>query len=278
MFAPKLAPDLQSAILDHLGCPPGPPDLAHLEALIAAYVRLVPWESAFRIVKRAKCDQLPLCPRWPEEFWLDYLQRGGGGTCFESNYAFSALLHGLGFEGYLTINNMDKSIACHAAIIVFLHGEKWLVDVGYPLYVPISIDPNDTSKGVSPFQQYTIRPEDADRFTIERYPHPEPYTFTLIDRPVDLDKYRQITTADYGPNGHFLQRVIVHKIVDEKMWRFTSSEEPPQLTCFSEGQRTDTLIEDDVAAAVAAKFDIDEAVVRQALELIERKLAGDGDS
>jgi arylamine N-acetyltransferase len=211
------------------------------------------------------------CPRWPEEFWLNHLQRGGGGTCFESNYAFSALLNGLGFEGYLTVNNMEESIGCHAAIVVLLDGEKWLVDAGFPMYAPVPVKAEEATAGGSPYQHYTVHPQSSDSYRIERRPHPEPYAFTLIDRPVDLDEYRQTMVNDYGPNGHFLQRVIVHKIVEEKMWRFTSSEEPSRLTCFAEGRRFDTIINGDVAAAVAAKFDIDEAAVRRALELIQGK-------
>jgi arylamine N-acetyltransferase len=281
MFAPTLAPHQQTAVLAQLGCSPNRPNLQFLQRLVDAYVRTVPWESAFRIVKRASCDDLQACSRWSVEFWQDNLQRGGGGTCFESNYAFSALLHGLGYEGYLVINNMEESIGCHTAIIVLLEGEKWLVDAGFPLYTPLPINPTGITQRDSLFQRYTVRPVGPDRYQIERQPHPNPYTFTLIDQPVILAEYRQATTADYGPDGHFLQRVIVHKILDEQMWRFNSGEQPPQLTCFADGHRFDTIIEGDVATAVAAKFEIDEVVIRRALDLVSvfesGPEAGEGD-
>lgn len=267
MFAQELHPDLFTAVLQRLQVSPAKPDLLLLDRLIGAHVRTVPWESAFRIVKRSQTEALAGCSRWPEEFWQDHLQRGAGGTCFESNYAFSAILHGLGFEGYLTINDMGESIGCHTAIIVLLEGQKWLVDAGFPIYAPLPISPNGIMHRSTPFHHYTIRPQGGSRYQIERQPHPNWVAFTLIDRPVTDQEYRQATTADYGPNGHFLQRVIIHKILDELPWRYTSDEEPQQFTCFEYGKRIDQPIAGDVAATVATKFDLDEKTVRRALQL-----------
>ena len=56
MFAPTLTPDLHKAVLDRLGSSPEHPNLQFLQHLVGAYVRTVPWESAFRIVKRAAFD------------------------------------------------------------------------------------------------------------------------------------------------------------------------------------------------------------------------------
>ena len=52
-------------------------NITQLEALLAAYYRRVPWESVFRIVRRAENPT----PRWPDLFWRDAMTRGGGGTC-----------------------------------------------------------------------------------------------------------------------------------------------------------------------------------------------------
>jgi arylamine N-acetyltransferase len=268
MLAPVLQPSLHAAVLNQLGCAPGTANRQQLERLLAAYIRSVPWESALRIVKRAHTQNWQDCARWPDEFWQDNLQHGAGGTCFESNFAFSALLRGLGYEGYLTINDMGESIGCHTAIIVFLAGQKFLVDVGYPVYTLLPLQYQPVSEHDSPFFRYTVRELGSDRYQIERRPHPIPYAFTLVDQPVKEDDYRQVTINDYGPDGHFLQRVIVHKIIDEQMWRFTSAELPQQFTRFTDGQRFDQHITGDTATAVAAKFGINEKIIRQALHLI----------
>ena len=87
-----------------------------------------------------------------------------------------------------------------------------------------------------------------------------------------MEEYRQATTADYGSSGHFLQRVIIHKILNEQSWRYTSSENPSQFNQFDNGKKRDAFIEGDVATAVAAKFNIDESVIRKALALIPAEL------
>jgi arylamine N-acetyltransferase len=92
-----LSHSLTTAVLAYLNAPKAVPSLQHLEHLLDSYTRTVPWESAFRIVKRQKTVETGTCPRWPEEFWEDAMTRGGGGTCFESNLAFFSLLRALDF-------------------------------------------------------------------------------------------------------------------------------------------------------------------------------------
>lgn len=263
-----LSTNFTQIILDHLRIQNGPPTLTLLEALVNAYIRNVPWETAFRIVKRATTVETAVCPRWPEEFWTDALEKGGGGTCFESNYAFSSLLQSLGYESYLTINNMGESIGCHTAIIVLVDGQKWLVDAGFPLYALLPINPHHITHQTTQFMQYTIRPDGPGIYQIEQHPHPNPNAFTLIDRPVPDAVYRAATTADYGPDGFFLDRIVVNKVVAEKTWRFNSAEEPWRLNRFVNGVRTDIAMNGDVATAVAHHFNMDEKIVQAAFQAL----------
>ncbi|MCP4359607.1 MAG: hypothetical protein GY796_16490, partial [Chloroflexi bacterium] len=148
-----LSTKLTNDILVHLGimAVPQTPSIPFIDSLIHAYCRTVPWESAFRIVRRAAVTNPTNCPRWPDQFWREAIQKGSGGTCFESNYAVLTLLQALGIDGYLTINNMEDSIGCHSAIIIWLAGQKWLVDVGFPLYAPLPISPHGTMYRSSEF-------------------------------------------------------------------------------------------------------------------------------
>ncbi len=100
--------------------------------------------------------------------------------------------------------------------------------------------------------RYLVRPEGNNRFQIERRPHPKWYAFTLIDRPVSEEQYRQATTADYGPNGHFLDRVIIHKVIDELLWRFNSDQHPFCLEYFKNGIQEVQLLDGDVANTLAS--------------------------
>jgi hypothetical protein len=268
MSFPRLSPALVENILRRFDVLATPPTLSLLEALVNAYVRTVPWETVFRIIKRAQTADTAVCPRWPEEFWIDALERGGGGTCFESNYAFFSLLQALGYKGYLTINNMGDSIGCHTAIIILISGQKWLVDAGFPLYAPLPISPHGIIHRTTQFMQYIIRPDGPDVYQIEQQPHPNHTAFTLIDRPVTDEVYRAATTADYGPAGFFLDRIVVNKVVAEKTWRFNSGEEPWRLNRFVNGVQTDVAVNGDGATAVAHHFGMDESIVQAAFQAL----------
>ena len=266
-----LLPSLTTAVLAHLNVSPSLPALPHLEQLIGNYVRTVPWETAFRIVKRQETTETAVCPRWPDEFWEDALTRGGGGTCFESNLAFYSLLRALGYDGYLTINNMGESIGCHTAIIVQLDGMKWLVDAGLPIYAPAPVRADVVVHRATAFMHYTVRPNGRSHYQIERSPHPQRNAFTLIDEPVDADTYLAATTADYGENGFFLDKVVINKVVNGRPYRFNSKESTTRLEHFWQGERFVDQLEGDGGTAVAHHFEMDETVVRKALDYVGNK-------
>jgi arylamine N-acetyltransferase len=268
---PPLSPDLTRAVLDHLGVQSGPPALALVDKLLAAYIRVVPWETAFRIAKRARTANTADCPRWPDEFWRDAIQFGGGGTCFETNYAFFSLLRALSYEGYLTINNRGDHIAVHTAVVLDIDGKSWLVDAGMPLFAILALDPLQTTERQTPFLNYTVRPDGLNRYQVEREPHPRPNCYTLINVPVDDADYRAATTADYGEKAQFLEHVIVNKIVDEHLWRFTSAEPPFCLQVFEGSERIDHPITSDPAEALASHFGVDAAILHAAFEAVGDK-------
>lgn len=270
MAIPPLSPDLAHEVLLFLGVDIEQPSVAHLDKLITAYTKAVPWESFFRIARRARIENTADCPRWPEIFWREAMELGGGGTCFESNYAFFSLLRALGYDGYLTINNMGETIGCHSAIVISLNGKTWLVDAGLPIYVALPLDPAEVTQRSSRFHIYTIRPVGVNRYQIERDFHPKPIAFTLIDLPIENDVYRQRLTDDYGENGLFLDQAIVVKVIDGQVRRFNSSEQPPHIQAFENGERTNYEITVDVAEAVSRQFSLDEDVVRAALEALEK--------
>jgi hypothetical protein len=265
-----LPSSLTTAVLTYLNMPAAFPCLPHLELLIGNYTKTVPWESAFRIVKRNE-TKTAVCSRWPAEFWDDALTRGGGGTCFESNLAFFSLLRALGYDGYLTINNMGETIGCHTAIIIQLDGVKWLVDAGFPIYQPLEIYTQEVTQRSTPFMDYVVRPNGRSHYEIERTPHPERNAFTLIDKPVDAETYLSATTADYGEKGFFLDKVVINKVVNGRPYRFNSLESATQLVHFWQGERFVEQVDDDGGTAVAKHFAMDEHIVRKALKIVNQK-------
>ena len=271
--AQPLSPALARRILQHFGLPQDPPaDLETLTRLLNAYTRQVPWESASRIVRRARSQTSAECAFFADAFWEGALRIGTGGTCYESNYAFFSLLKRLGYAGYLTINNMGALIGCHSAIIVRLDGKKYLADVGLPLHVviPLPSPQAEQAEANSPFFRYGIEREAANRYAVWRHPHPRGKAFTLVDDPISDQVYRRITIRDYRHDGgQFLDAVVIQKVIENQLWRYNSDDSPLHLQQFVAGQRHNHALEGDVASQIAAKFGIDGAIVGEALDTLK---------
>lgn len=260
-----------AAALDYLGLTPAPPTSHLLDQLVTAYTSQVPWESASRIVRRARRREATGCPRWPQDFWREAIQHGTGGTCFESNYALFWLLRGLGYDAYLTLNDMGEARGCHTAIIVRLGGQRWLVDVGMPLYLPVPLNPAAPTQRRTAHHTYIATPLDSagHHYMITRDRHPRPDCFTLIDHPVADEVYRAATTADYGADGLFLDRVVINRVVEGVIWRFDGVSAPYHLESFRNGDKTYHLLGHDhrsIVPTVAGRFGMDAALLREALD------------
>ncbi len=261
-----LSAKLSARILRRFGLPAAPhPDLATLQALIAAYTRSVPWESASRVARRARHEPDQDCALFGADFWESHFALGTGGTCYESNYAFFGLLLRLGYEGYLTINDMGESIGCHSAIVIFLDERKYLVDVGFPLYIALPLPGDGETQAACAIMRYSLSRNGSDQYQLRRELGKRVHGFALNDKPVDDAEYRAIGIHDYRHDGgQFLNEIVIHRIVDERLWRFHSDVEPLCLQEFVDGERHDRLLGADPAAEVAAKFGMARAVLAEA--------------
>ena len=247
-----------------------PPNLGTLRRLLAHYTRTVPWESASRIVRRSQHSEAEACAVLGADFWESHFQYGTGGTCYESNYAFFALLLRIGYDGYLTINDMGSAIGCHSAIVILLDGQKLLVDVGLPVYAILPLREGLESTAESHFMRYKAKPLAEGRFEIWRSVPRDERVFQLNDKPVGEAEYRAVTLHDYRHDGgQFLNEVVIRKVLSDQLWRFNSNERPFRLQQFVAGQRRDHMLGDDSAAEVADKFGIARDVVADALAIID---------
>lgn len=260
-----LSSELTSQILSYLGCVREKPSIRYLNRLIRAHIRHVPWESVSRIIKRNISQEIELCPRLPNEFWQETLKYGMGGTCFENNLAFFTLLTELGFDGYLTINDMENP-ACHTASIITFNRQKYLADVTIPIHCALPIYANQITRRSNEFHQYTIRPTGNSRYSIERSHHPKREIFTLVDVPVPLEKYRDAVQGDYGEAGYFLDQVVIVKIIENRMWCFNSLDTPFKLEGFDKTSKREVLLETNrLAQSLSERFEMDKEKIEQAL-------------
>lgn len=238
-----LSDSLVKEILIYLGSPIKAPTLRYLNRVIHAYICKVPWESVSRIIKRHTMQNTKDCPRLPKEFWSDAMQYGFGGTCFESSLAFYSLLMSLEYEGYLTVNDMGDSRACHAAIVLFLDGKKYLVDNTIPVHSAVQINPHKITRRKTSFYDYTIRPVRENAYEVEHSHHFNRNAFTLIDVPVSPPDYQTIVENDYTEStGRFLKSVVMVKVIDGKTQRFFSDHKPYKLESFNRTGKNEILL------------------------------------
>lgn len=246
------------------------PTLEYLNMLIDAFIHAVPWESVTRILKRAAAPETADCPRFPREVWSDAMNFGGGGTCFEINYAFFALLNALGYEGYMTLNDMNEARKCHAAIVILFNEQKYLVDVSVPLPRAVAFFSDSTVYHYTPWLNFTVRPAGENRYVVERAPHARQYIFTLNDVPVNAHDFEAAIGADYLPTGYFLNRVVINKMLDGKAWLFNSDIKPFMLESFDHnGKREIPLNPETLAESLAERYRIPAEKIFAALGLVE---------
>lgn len=246
------------------------PTFEYLNTLIDAFIHKVPWESVSRIIKR---DATPLtadCPRFPREVWSDAMKFGGGGTCFEINYAFFALLKALGYEGYMTLNDMTEAQACHAAIVILFDEQKYLVDVSVPFPRAYAYLPNVTVHQHTSWLNFSIQPIGENRYEIMRAPHARPHIFTFNDIPVNEADFEAAIEADYLPTGYFLNRVVINKMLGGRAWLFNSGTRPYMLESFDhEGKQEIPLELETLAGSLANQYRIPAEKISAALSLVE---------
>ena len=270
---PPLPASLCQPVLNHLSLPADPPPtLETLQQLVTGYTRAVPWESASRIMRRARHQETADCVLLGEAFWESHFETGAGGTCYESNYAFFGLLRWLGYEGYLTLNDMDSAVGCHSAIVILHKGGKYLVDVGFPVYAIIPITANAASSAQCPLMNYQLLPQGGRRYLLRRESIDKAHSFILNNTPIAEADYRAVASHDYRHDGgQFLNEIVIQKIVAEQLWRYHSEVQPPCLQQFVNGKRHDHLISGDVAGELAQRFGIAREILSKAIDALALK-------
>lgn len=266
----NLSASLVKKILNYLGCPPNAPTLRYLNRLIHACIRRVPWESVSRILKRHTTFEMEDCPRLPTEFWNDAMKYGFGGTCFESSLAFYNLLTALGYEGYLTVNDMGESIGCHAAIVIIVDRQKYLVDNTIPVHTAVRINPRKVTRRRTPFFNYALHPVRKNIYEVKRSHNSKRISFTLIDVPVSLPDYQAIVQNDYLETGNFNKNVVMNKVINNKTTLFFSDHQPYKLERHNKRGRWETPLRIEILPRVLAKtFHMPEDSISAALSLIQ---------
>ncbi|MCC6566627.1 MAG: arylamine N-acetyltransferase [Chloroflexi bacterium] len=255
-------------ILRHLRIERAEPSRAALHAFLIAWSERIPWESASRIARHTHPGSPEQYARDPDAFFDDALERGLGGTCFESNSAAAALLTELGYDVTRHLCDMSKEhVDPHCALSVTLDDGRYLADVGFPIPAAIPLN-GEAQAAMTMVYRYHVEPVADQRWRIWRESgHFTGECFVVKGEAVAPDTLRKRLVRDHFADGLFLNNVIIHRVIDGRMLRFDEVKGLIERTYDAEIDLPWTDAQAlDVPAAVASIFAADVDVIRTALQ------------
>lgn len=259
-------------ILAYLGVECQPPTLDFLNALLFAWAKNIPWESASRMARHSQSSSAaPEDFAWlPDTFFPKAVELGTGGTCFESNLAQKALLDELGFESTFAFCDMNPDWENpHCSLIVTLDGERYMADAGFPVPAAMRLDPQQTTTADVPVYRYHAIPTSDERWRIERTSgaHHE-QIFTIKGAPIERANFMARLLRDHEVDGYFLNEVIISQMAEANdhilrysdgkglVRRIVGAEESIPLSAEEQA---------DLPTTLAGLFDMDEQILAAAL-------------
>jgi hypothetical protein len=258
-------------VLAYLGLPAEQPSLDYLNALLDRWSRRIPWESVSRIA-RHKTQATPAdYARLPDRYFEQALTQGTGGTCFESNLSLWSLLSALGFTATLHFCDMEGEIVNpHCALIVRLEGQPYLADVGYPIPTALLLQPDQPTQVQTAVYRFAATPETGARWRIRRISGMyESLAFVVKGDAIGEAAFHERLLRDHEPNGLFLNQVIVQKMMDGYMLRYSDDKGLIQRTVGMETPIPLTPDEQaDLPVTLSARFGMDAALLRTVLSRV----------
>jgi len=152
-----------------------------------------------------------------EAIYDKVINRQRGGFCYELNYLFYRLLTHLGFKACIISSRIYDTQGVlgpeydHMSILVELHQERWLLDVGYGdlLIAPLKI--TDRQVIQDQFKYFKIEPIDIQSYllseSLDGHSFTKRYTFSTIPRQLS-DFEAQFAFKKSAAESHFVQNLI----------------------------------------------------------------------
>ena len=203
-------------VLEAIGLPKRLPDLRYLRDLFDAFNRVVPFETASKIVRNADVASPAEKPRLPDVFWAEHVDFGTGGTCFARVAAFAALTEAVGFRPAKILGGITGP-RNHASLLYALDGRTWLADPGYPLPDLIPLETAAFETGVGSLEFEASARSAALRF-VSGPEYGRVIDFSLD--PASEDEFRGAWEKTFSKSSLFLKEVVLRKPDGHRILRF----------------------------------------------------------
>ncbi len=251
-------------ILEALDLSRAEPGAGFLEALFARFNARVPFENASKILRDREIADSRAKPRGPETFWRDHLALGTGGTCFARVVAFDWLLGALGFRTRRLLGRVSRDDD-HAALMVETAAGERIVDVGFPLPVPLPV-----RAGSFPTEQGELEVAETPRGFRVRYREgvPEgPRELEIFTAPVDPERFDAVWRETFRPGSRFLLDVCVRRDLGHRVVSYAAGE----IRVDDRHSRLKVpLAAAPPEAELAERFEVDPDVLARAFEAVGR--------
>ena len=248
------------AVLASLEVPRRLPDSRFLSDLHDAFNRVVPFESASKILRNDRFAAASEKRRVPEIFWPEHLELGTGGTCFSRVAAFGVLTEALGFRPRKIVGAIAAP-ASHAALLFPLEGRTWLADVGYPLP---EIRPLESCGYESALGACMLK-VGASHASLSFLTGPErgrTIEYSLL--PVADEAFESAWERTFAPEALFVRDLVLRRSDGHRVLRFFRGE----VDIMDAHSRTTIPLAAGRAARLAEIFGIEESVVAGALGIV----------
>lgn len=158
---PLLHPDSKSEtkelFLNFFGISPHQNHAQLLYAVTKAFSNM-PFENLTKIIKRNENSNSINSKRHPAEVILGHKDYGSGGTCFALTAAFLHIARALGFRAEPVLADRKYGADTHSALLIWIKNKPCLIDPGYLILNPVSIDINQETHIQTSFNELILIP------------------------------------------------------------------------------------------------------------------------
>lgn len=191
----------------------GKPDGPFLCTLLEYFSHL-PYENISKIIKWNRCFTRREHLRLPEEVISEHIDRNLGGTCFSLTFFLQTILYHNGFRCYPVTADMRAGKNIHCALIVWIDGQRYLVDPGYLLNQPMLLNSDRPRLFRSAHAGVELQFERGRNryhlFTFNR--QGKKWRYSFVDQPATPDKFlRHWEESFYRNSMHGLCLTKVQK-------------------------------------------------------------------
>jgi arylamine N-acetyltransferase len=169
-----------------------------LHRVASAFAQL-PYENLTKIIRAAQTANIDEARRLPQEVLQEHWSWGTGGTCFSLTWTLLQLVRALGWQAEPILADRRYGADTHCAIVVWIDGEKHLLDPGYLLVDALALPKSGAVRVQTAFNQVELQAEPSgtkvNLITIDQSKATERLTYKTD--PVDTSQFLRAWDASF---------------------------------------------------------------------------------